>query len=130
MSALNQICFTDETNCVKFSGHKLKPNMCINCMKDIAKHNEKTVNEEDLMKVCNRNSRSRMFCKISVLTNSQENTCIEVSFLKETPTQKFSCEFCEIFKNTFLREHLRTTASVLSNFVIRLFYHSVAKTYK
>ena len=24
----------------------------------------------------------------------------------------FSCEFCEIFKNTFFTEHLRTTASV------------------
>ena len=23
----------------------------------------------------------------------------------------FSCEFCEIFKNTFFMEHLRTTAS-------------------
>ena len=23
----------------------------------------------------------------------------------------FSCEFCEIFKNTFFTEHLRTTAS-------------------
>ena len=25
---------------------------------------------------------------------------------KETPTQNFSCEFCEIFKNTFFTEHL------------------------
>ena len=24
----------------------------------------------------------------------------------------FSCEFCEIFKNTFLTEHLRATVSV------------------
>ena len=24
----------------------------------------------------------------------------------------FSCEFCEIFKNTFFTEHLQTTASV------------------
>ena len=30
---------------------------------------------------------------------------------KKTLTQVFSCEFCEIFKNTFLAEHLRTTAS-------------------
>ena len=32
-------------------------------------------------------------------------------FKKETPTQMFSCEFCEIFKDTFLIEHLGTTAS-------------------
>ena len=30
---------------------------------------------------------------------------------KETLTQVFSCQFCEIFKNTFLTEHLRVTAS-------------------
>ena len=32
-------------------------------------------------------------------------------YLKETPTQVFSCELCEIFKNTFFMEHLQTTAS-------------------
>ena len=31
---------------------------------------------------------------------------------KETLAQVFSCEFCEIFKNTIFTEHLRTTASV------------------
>ena len=30
---------------------------------------------------------------------------------KEYLTQLFSCEFCEISKNTFFTEHLRTTAS-------------------
>ena len=30
---------------------------------------------------------------------------------KETLTQVFSCEFCEISKNTFYTEHLWTTAS-------------------
>ena len=29
---------------------------------------------------------------------------------KETLAQVFSCEFCEIFKNTFFTEHLRLTA--------------------
>ena len=29
---------------------------------------------------------------------------------KETLAQVLSCEFCEIFKNTFFTEHLRTTA--------------------
>ena len=52
---------------------------------------------------------------------SQENTCARVPFLikfipffnkaynfikKETLTQVLSYEFCEIFKNTFLIEHL------------------------
>ena len=31
---------------------------------------------------------------------------------KETLAQVFSCEFCEISKNTFFAEHLRTSASV------------------
>ena len=30
---------------------------------------------------------------------------------RETPTQLFSCEFCEIFRNSFFIEHLRTTHS-------------------
>ena len=32
---------------------------------------------------------------------------------KETLAPVFSCEFCEISKNIFFTEHLRTTASVL-----------------
>ena len=31
----------------------------------------------------------------------------------QTLAQVFSCEFCEISKNTFFTEHLRTTASRL-----------------
>ena len=31
---------------------------------------------------------------------------------KEALAQVFSCEFCEIFKNTFFTEHLRTTTSL------------------
>ena len=49
---------------------------------------------------------------LEILQNSQENTCDTVSFLiksqaeacnfieKETLAQVFSCEFCEIYKNT------------------------------
>ena len=59
-----------------------------------------------------RCSVKKLFLKIS--PNSQENTCARVSFLlklqteacnfikTETLVQVFSCEFCEIFKNTFL----------------------------
>ena len=32
--------------------------------------------------------------------------------------QVFSCEFYEIFKNTFFTEHLRTTASALTIFIM------------
>ena len=34
-----------------------------------------------------------------------------VTLLKETPTQVFSCEYCEIFRNAFFTEHLQETAS-------------------
>ena len=39
--------------------------------------------------------------------------------------QVFSCEFCEIFKNTFFIEHLWTNVSVLYNFRVAniLDYH-------
>ena len=32
-------------------------------------------------------------------------------YQKETPTQLFSCEYCEIFKNTYFEEHLQMAAS-------------------
>ena len=43
--------------------------------------------------------QSLLFDKVAVLRK------------KETLTRVFSCEFCEIFKNTFFTEHLWTTAS-------------------
>ena len=33
---------------------------------------------------------------------------------KGTPTQVFYCGICEIFKNSYFEEYLRTTASVVS----------------
>ena len=36
------------------------------------------------------------------------------TLLKGTPTQVFTSEICEIFKNTYFEEYLGTTASVLS----------------
>ena len=37
-----------------------------------------------------------------------KKNCVLKSFIKkETLTQTCSCEFCEIFKNTFFIEHLR-----------------------
>ena len=32
-------------------------------------------------------------------------------YYKKTPTQVFFCEHCEIFKSTYFKEHLRTSAS-------------------
>ena len=53
--------------------------------------------------------RKKMFLKIS--QNSQGNSCARVSsynfIKKETLTQVFSCEFCEISKNICFTEHLQ-----------------------
>ena len=56
---------------------------------------------------------------LEIWRNIQENTCVKVSFFnnfikKETLAQMFSCQFCEISKNTFFTEHLWTTASVVT----------------
>ena len=46
---------------------------------------------------------------LKISQNSQENT---YNFFKnKNLAQVFSCEFCEVFKNTFIIEHLWTTAS-------------------
>ena len=56
-----------------------------------------------------------------ILKNLQENTCATVSFLikllknfikKEALAQVFSCEFCEIFENTFFHRTPPVAASV------------------
>ena len=49
---------------------------------------------------------------LEISQNSQENTCNFIK--KETLAQLFSCEFCQISKNTFFTEHLWTTASTRS----------------
>ena len=43
------------------------------------------------------------------------------TILKKTPTQVFSCEICEIFKNTYFEEHQRTTASL---FILNVYHIS------
>ena len=47
--------------------------------------------------------QSLFFCKVA------GQACNFIK--KETLVQLFSCKFCEIFKNTFFTEHLRTTTS-------------------
>ena len=69
-----------------------------------------------------RCSVKKVFSEIS--QTSQENACARVSakarakacnfIKKEALAQVFSCEFCEISKNTFSIEHLQTTTSVPS----------------
>ena len=55
-----------------------------------------------------------MFLKVS--KNSQ--ACKTCNFIKkETPTQVFSCEFCEIFKNTIFIEHLSGVCFCTLNFI-------------
>ena len=71
--------------------------------------------------VAQRCSVRKVFLEIS--QNSQENTCARFSFLiklqtpatllkKEALAQVFSCEFCEISKNTFSYRTPRVAASV------------------
>ena len=75
---------------------------------------------------CFRSSRPEVFCKKGVLRNLPKFTgkhlCRSLFFnkvvaeacnfiKKETLAQVFSCEFCEISKNTFFTEHLWGTAS-------------------
>ena len=71
---------------------------------------------------------------LEISQNSQENTCARLSFLiklqawslllywKETLTQVFSCQFCEISKNIFFTEHVWTTASVPENIKLTIFW--------
>ena len=73
--------------------------------------------------VVQRCSVKKMFLEVS--QNSQENTCARVSFLiklqteacnfikKETLTQVFSYEFCEISKNIFFRRTPLVAAYVI-----------------
>ena len=42
-----------------------------------------------------------------------EKAARPATLLKETPTKVFSSEYCEIFKNTYFEENLRTTASAI-----------------
>ena len=73
--------------------------------------------------VAKRGSVKKVLLEIS--QNSQEDTCARVSLLiksyfnkgfikKETLAQVFSCEFCEIFKNTFFYRIPPLAASVLN----------------
>ena len=57
-----------------------------------------------------RSSHSQMIFKIGVLKNFANFTGKHLSWslfsIKLTPTQLFSSEYCEIFKNSFFTQHL------------------------
>ena len=53
----------------------------------------------------------KRLCQSLLLMNLQASRT--ATFLKETPTQLFSYEYCKIFKNTCFDENLRTTDSTI-----------------
>ena len=68
---------------------------------------------------------------LEISQNPQENTCVSLFFKKvagvkfnkkETLAQVFSCEFCEISKNTHFKEHLYTTASKKMKYCFMKYY--------
>ena len=63
-----------------------------------------------------RSSHWRFFIKEAVLKNfaifTLETPVLESLFDKAAGRQVFSCDYCEIFKDTNFEEHLRTAASV------------------
>ena len=63
-----------------------------------------------------RRSSRRCSVKIALLKNFERFTGKHLPsglqvYYKETPTQVFSCEYCEIFQNSYFEEHMQTTAS-------------------
>ena len=55
-------------------------------------------------------------------SRSSHQRCLKPATLlkKETLAQVFSCEFCEISKNTFITKHLRMIASVPLNIIFEI----------
>ena len=53
--------------------------------------------------------------------NIHKKTLMFETLFNKAPTQMFSCEYCEIFKNTYFEKHLRTAASNNSVWAWRYF---------
>ena len=90
--------------------------LTMNCFENTLKYLEMVKNFYKYKKICSEAVGQRCSVKTTFLEisqNSQENTCARVPFLrklqvwglqlyqKETLAQAFSCEFCEISRNTF-----------------------------
>ena len=92
------------------------------CLSQISHAFVFSVNFQYIFVCIGRSNCSQMFFKTVVLknfANSRENSCVGVFFNKvaacglhlyyrQIPAQLFSSEICEIFKNTYFEEHLRT----------------------
>ena len=59
-----------------------------------------------------RSSRPEVFCKKGVRKFREKYLCQSLFIKKETPAQAFSCEFCEISKNTPYHRTPLVTASI------------------
>ena len=84
--------------------------------------------------VVRKRSVKRVF--LNILQNSEENNCAGVSFYtkllanscrKEIAAHVFSYKICEIFKNIFLKEHLRMT--VLDMKFFKQFFTHIPETF-
>ena len=62
-----------------------------------------------------KSSHSQLLFKIGVLKHfaifTEKNLCWNLLLMSETPTQVFSCEYCEIFKSIFLYKTTLMAAS-------------------
>ena len=82
--------------------------------------------QQQILHDISRSSRPELFCRKAALKSYAEFTrkhpcwsffSIKMqdedtwNFIKKTPTQILSCEICEIFENTYFKEHLRKNAS-------------------
>ena len=68
--------------------------------------------EENHRLLKGRSSRLEVYCKTGILKNFASLLFDKVdSYKKKTATPVFSCELCEILKNTYFEELLRAIAS-------------------
>ena len=66
--------------------------------------------------VKSRTCHRRCSIKKAVLKNVEIFTVKQLcSSLRDTQAQVFSCQYCDIFKNTYFGEHLRTAALVIQS---------------
>ena len=74
-----------------------------------------------------RSSRPEVFCHIGVLKSFAKFTgkhlCWRLLFKKESSTQVFPCEFCEIFRNTFFYRTPPMAASALASLWCCYYYY-------
>ena len=88
---------------------------------------ESLYNKIAFLGACNFTKEDFDTCANSLRTIILKNICerLLLNFIqKETPTQVFSCEFCELIKNTYFAEGLQTASSEIR--VRRSLFNKVA----